>query len=430
MTRAATALAALLAAGAAALAAAEEAPVPSAGGTDPGGRVIYGADDRMDAWEVAGTVLAPLLRSEVALFLENDGYLNPVPGGYEIDSPLTLAQRVSPLCPGEPYATQPVAADCSGFLVGPDLVATAGHCIPQNGRCDKIIAVFGFHMLDAATPASFVPDENVYPCAEVLTRVRTSTDDYAILRLDRAVTGHMPLPLRPAGAVESDPDVAGLLVLGHPMGIPVKVAGGAVVKGAHLEFFEANLDTYVGNSGSAVVSVDLQGRPLHLEGILVRGNTDWVWTGSCYASNVCPDTSGCGGQWEEVTRADRFSSWVPLPPAPGAVPDGWQIPGAGLGLSLLPTGDLLLEWEPSCAPGDRDFVVYEGALGGFASHLPLACTTAGATSLQFTPPGGDAYYLVAPRTALREGSLGLRGDATERPRGPFPCLVRETGGCP
>jgi hypothetical protein len=69
-------------------------------------------------------------------------------------------------------------------------------------------------------------------------------------------------------------------------------------------FFAANLDTYGGNSGSPVFNATSG----TVEGILVRGENDFVSNGSCYVSLVCP-TTGCRG--EDVTRSTVWSSKVP-----------------------------------------------------------------------------------------------------------------------
>ena len=45
-----------------------------------------------------------------------------------------------------------------------------------------------------------------------------------------------------------------------------------------------------------------------VEGILVRGENDFVTNGSCYVSLVCP-TTGCRG--EDVTRATVWAAKVP-----------------------------------------------------------------------------------------------------------------------
>ena len=59
-------------------------------------------------------------------------------------------------------------------------------------------------------------------------------------------------------------------------------------------FFSANLDTYGGNSGSAVFNA-VNGQ---IEGILVRGATDYVSRGGCRVSNRISNSSGRG---EDVT---------------------------------------------------------------------------------------------------------------------------------
>jgi hypothetical protein len=82
------------------------------------------------------------------------------------------------------------------------------------------------------------------------------------------------------------------------------VAGGASVRRHDNGFFIANLDTYGGNSGSAVFNE----KTGEVEGILVRGETDFIYKGSCRVSNVCTDT-GCRG--EDVTRMSELLSLLP-----------------------------------------------------------------------------------------------------------------------
>ena len=73
-------------------------------------------------------------------------------------------------------------------------------------------------------------------------------------------------------------------------------AGANIRKSVHRNFFVANLDTYAGNSGSPVFNTDTG----LIEGILVRGEQDFVFTqAGCYLSNACP-SDGCRG--EDVTR--------------------------------------------------------------------------------------------------------------------------------
>jgi len=272
-------------------------------------KVIYGPDDRMDEYEVSDEALLAVGDATVALVSTSDLADNG-DGTYSL-SGLTLAQWYelvdpiwtgNPLCSDEPYRNQPNPAWCSGFLVAPDIVATAGHCVTNPGECSDTAFVFGFVMLDAATPVLTIDSSQVYFCSEIIARQQDAAD-WGLIRLDREVTDHTPLPVRRTGKVEDGADV---LVIGHPVGLPRKYAGGATVRdNSEPEYFQANVDTYGGNSGSAVFNVGT----MLVEGILVRGNADFVEDGSCDRSNVCPDT-GCP-LWEDVTRATEFSNFIP-----------------------------------------------------------------------------------------------------------------------
>jgi hypothetical protein len=110
----------------------------------------------------------------------------------------------------------------------------------------------------------------------------------------------------------------------------------------------------------------------------------------------------------------------------GGVPEGDGSPGSpGLEIAHAPGGDILLTWGPSCSAGGTDYEIYEGVIGDFNSHVPVACTTGGLTSRTITPSAGSAYYLVVPRTAVGEGSYGTRSDGTERAPSASPCLPQE-----
>src|SRR3712207_7230060 len=60
-------------------------------------------------------------------------------------------------------------------------------------------------------------------------------------------------------------------------GLPTKIADGARVVRANASFFEADLDTFGGNSGSPVFDA----RTNTVLGLLVRGATDYRARGSC-----------------------------------------------------------------------------------------------------------------------------------------------------
>jgi hypothetical protein len=100
----------------------------------------------------------------------------------------------------------------------------------------------------------------------------------------------------------------------------------------------------------------------------------------------------------------------------------------GLTLEKGLEGTLVLAWAPSCA-SDDDYAIYEGTLGSFGSHVPLLCTTAGATSQILTPGEGDRYYLVVPSHADREGSYGQESSGGERAPAAGACLPQQIVSC-
>lgn len=250
-------------------------------------KVIYGDDDRLDLYQVQDQNLKVLAASTVALMRSSDITINGAVA-HIVEDPIGEAYG---LCEDEPFYHQNSAAFCSGFLVGPDTIVTAGHCVRSQSSCLGTRFVFGFAMNSANDRANQVPADNVYACRELVHSVAVGTgEDFAVIKLDRPVVDREPLALSPQTASEG----TALTVIGHPSGLPVKVAGGAEVREIRSEYLVANLDTYGGNSGSAVFNTQTGA----VEGILVRGEADYVYDNGCRRSNVCTN-EGCRG--EDVT---------------------------------------------------------------------------------------------------------------------------------
>lgn len=237
-----------------------------------GANVVYGVDNRLETFE-AHMVNQARAASTAGMLMNKDAL---VVGKYTIMPPTTLTQRYG-LCEDEKFKDQATPMMCSGFLVAPDLMVTAGHCIQTQADCENVSWVFDYK-IDPKTGKSpvMVPNSNVYKCSKVLeSKLERNAEghfDYALVRLDRKVVGRKPLPYRTSGKVATGTDI---VVIGHPSGLPQKVAGGAqVVSNSAANYFQTNLDTFGGNSGSAVFD-DLTG---YVEGILVRGAKDYERT--------------------------------------------------------------------------------------------------------------------------------------------------------
>ncbi len=250
-------------------------------------KVIYGDDNRVDVYASTNSAFVELSKSTAAMIKNKDLKKRFLSRKYKINgSTLRSDLRV---CSDEPFANQPSAANCSGFLVGENLLVTAGHCIKSMSDCNGAKWVFDYKMENESQANLKHSKDTIYSCKKIVSRSldRASKDDFALIELDRNVTGRTPLKFRTSGKPSVGDE---LVVIGHPSGLPTKIADGAQVKSLEGAYFMANLDTYGGNSGSAVFNVSTG----EIEGILVRGATDYVSRGNCRASNRIGNDEGAG----------------------------------------------------------------------------------------------------------------------------------------
>lgn len=269
-------------------------------------KTIYGEDDRIELYEAVDLRIQRFALSTVALISKDRVTLDPAAGLALLDGIPYDERFLYPLCREEKFFGQTSVADCSGALVAPDLVLTAGHCFESSDDCRQVNIVFDYRRRNANDPAKIVSLEHVYGCSEIVAReYQTSGADYAVIRLDRPALDRAPLPLdRDTPVQTGDP----LLVIGHPWGLPTKIAPvGSVIAGAGQKgHFFAELDTFAGNSGSAVLNPETGA----IRGVLVRGSDDFVKKrgASCFSAYRC-SREECGG--EEVTQVSAFASHIP-----------------------------------------------------------------------------------------------------------------------
>mgnify|MGYP006433270365 CR=1 FL=1 len=76
---------------------------------------------------------------------------------------ITPAQKAYNLCPDENFSHQPSLSKCSGFLVGNDLLLTAGHCLRKKNRCDNDLWIFDYTYNETSFSTA-----QIYTCKEVL----------------------------------------------------------------------------------------------------------------------------------------------------------------------------------------------------------------------------------------------------------------------
>lgn len=253
--------------------------------------VLYGRDNRV---EIAKTRIPNVQELAAATAALIDAP-NLVQRKESVRINADSVQKTFELCSSERFSRQTAAAFCSGVLVGPDLLLTAGHCIADSGACYDTSIVFDYRLQNSTGRANAVPKSSIYRCKKIEASDENPHGEFTLIRLDRKVVGREPV------AIRSSPARIGnqVIVLGHPLGTPLKITGPSKILELGVNTFLTNSDTYTGNSGSPVFNLQTK----RLEGILSSGQDDFDWNGACRISRVCKGNA-CAG--EQATDALRF----------------------------------------------------------------------------------------------------------------------------
>jgi len=213
-------------------------------------------------------------------------------GTYAINAG-TLGSDYNPLCDGERFGDQPTAAECTATLVAPDVLITAGHCLGQGMQTDLngMYYVFDYAVKQAGVNPSTFTGDQVYRASQILGYFLgdgDSANDWAVLKLDRAVTGRTPASVRSSGSISVGQSV---VAIGFGAGLPMKFSDNATVQGLIDFGFEADFDIIGGNSGGPIINADTG----MIEGVLSadQGIDDYMDNGTCFHATVCPGDAGC-----------------------------------------------------------------------------------------------------------------------------------------
>lgn len=254
---------------------------------------VYGLDNRVDINDSRDASVKELGNS-VAAMISKYSVTSRNSDTQTTEFSDSNLSRTLQVCKGERFAHQQAAANCTGFLVSPTHLVTAGHCVKTEEDCMRNYWVFDYK-LESERDSSVGPIHNsaIYSCKNIVKSKLTilTRQDWAVIELDRAVKDRKPLKLS-----SSAPDKnTELLVIGTPSGIPLK-AGSGKVRSKHFNYFKSNLDTFGGNSGSPVFNAKTK----LVEGILVRGDRDYEThvNGTCFVPARFSDN---GGRGEDVS---------------------------------------------------------------------------------------------------------------------------------
>jgi V8-like Glu-specific endopeptidase len=246
---------------------------------------IFGSDDRRNP--ITGSPEAKLAES-VAVGVLNSLLTKKENGNYDV-----YVDPMSDLvCHNERFSTETsIAYGCTGFLVGPDLLMTAGHCSVNRGEvfnepelfCKAYTWMFDYK---AHSDFSNISAEKILKCKEIIYAVSDDQRDFALIRLDRKVTDRDHLKIAKSDVTVGD----SVSMYGSPLGMPTKFTNNAKVleniptKNA----FTTNLDAFEGNSGSPVLNDKNE-----VVGILISGSpSDGTYSdpvAKCGRYNYCDD---------------------------------------------------------------------------------------------------------------------------------------------
>lgn len=213
---------------------------------------ILGRDDRQEFHQANSEILRTTARATAAILSKKKGFLERTVMGFRLSASTPTHGAYDGLCSDEPFFNQPAPADCSSFLVAPDLLMTAAHCMEEG--CGDSYFVFDFISRAPNHIQRTFREEQVFSCRRIERMDRER--DWAIVRLERSVPGRQPLNYRRDGQPMAGDPVA---LVGFPRGVPMKIAAGARVLPSNTSvedpnFFQADLDTFGGNSGGPVVN--------------------------------------------------------------------------------------------------------------------------------------------------------------------------------
>ncbi len=339
---------------------------------------IYGDDNRLDLYQVNDENLLAYERAVAGILYTDNLEQNPN-GTYSIS---TLDYGPSKrLCSNEPFYHQKRSTHCTGFLVGEDLLATAGHCAFDQEGCDELSFVFGIshYNKDEKFNYNAISKDNVYFCKKLIVSEYHPFDkggDYALVRLDRKVIDRKPLKIRRY----SKPSFQTKTVLiGKPLGLPTKIAAGGKVTGFTKFYFQSDNDAYHGNSGSPVININTG----QVEGILVKGSKDYLYDKNkkCNYSNVCEkidsNNKNCRGEYSQfinplASYIDQVNSLVYENNTTMKIPDKSSV-GVQSQINVNSNSDI--------------------KLGQLLVHMNIEHTWTGDLSIRLTSPNGDELTL-------------------------------------
>lgn len=275
-----------------------------------GNKSIYNLDDREIITKTTDASIQELSKSVAMIFYEDD--LVDKDTAEQTSTIFSNLLSLKPpmgynYCPSEKFGTHVAyKRGCTGFLIGKDILVTAGHCFKSKNDCHRKLIAFSVTENTEAERGFKISNSNIYSCSKILFQEYNQTEsflDFAIIQLDRK-TDRKPLKFRQAKQLESED---GLFMIGHPLGLPMTYApGGKIIDNTNDIFFRSSLDSFHGNSGSPVFNSNTN----IVEGILVRGESDEKYNHEKRCNEYATYSEDDQSKGEGVTRITTIIPYI------------------------------------------------------------------------------------------------------------------------
>lgn len=236
---------------------------------------IYGEDNRIEYYQTGNPKLQKLADA-VAYQVERHRELK----GWKFFKKWNLIMKPlheKRICHDQKFSDQKaLRTNCTGVLVGPKTLLTAGNCITEH-YCwnDLYYWVFNYNLKSSDGFNHMHPRKDFYTCKKIIKRVYDpqNAKSYTLLELKKEVKGVTPVKLSDNSNLGIDDE---LITMGHVRGLPLKIAADTQVMDQNEELFILNSDI----SGESLGAPIFNAKTYELEGMMIYGSVNYDYQGS------------------------------------------------------------------------------------------------------------------------------------------------------